>query len=69
MVTMRSRPPEIIKKTRKARAKLKISGREEWIFFNPTKGTYQSKKMKKNRIKQVITSNPIKILFWGRASK
>jgi hypothetical protein len=65
MVRMRSRPPEIIRKTKIARAKLKMSGRKGWIFFNPTKGTYQSKKMRKKRIKQVKTSSPIKILFFG----
>ena len=65
MVKMRRRPPEIIRNTKTARAKLKISGRNGWIFFNPTKGTYQSRKMKKKRIKQVKTSSPIKILFFG----
>ena len=43
-------------------------GREEWIFFNPTMGTYQSKKMRKKRIRQVMTSSPIKSLFLGRGS-
>jgi hypothetical protein len=65
---MRRRPPEIIRKTKTARAKLKIRGREGWIFFNPTKGTYQSRKMKKKRIKQVRTKRPIKILFLGLSS-
>jgi uncharacterized protein YjhX (UPF0386 family) len=69
MVKMRSRPPEIMRKTKTARAKLKTSGRDGWIFFNPTKGTYQSKKIRKKRIKQVKTSSPIKILFWGLDSK
>jgi uncharacterized protein YjhX (UPF0386 family) len=52
-----------------ARAKLKMSGRDGWIFFKPTKGTYQSKKMKKKRIKQVRTKRPIKILFLGLSFK
>jgi hypothetical protein len=69
MVKMRRRPPEIMRKTKTARAKLKISGRDGWIFFNPTKGTYQSRKMRKKRIKQVKTSSLIKILFWGLSSK
>jgi hypothetical protein len=57
-----------MRKTKTARAKLKMSGRDGWIFFNPTKGTYQSKKIRKKRIKQVSTSRPIKILFWGLTS-
>jgi len=69
MVKMRRRPPEIMRKTKTARAKLKISGRDGWIFFNPTKGTYQSRKMRKKRIKQVRTRSLIKILFWGLSSK
>ena len=32
-------------------------------------GTYQSKKIKKKRIRQVTTNRPIKILFLGRFSK
>jgi hypothetical protein len=31
-------------------------------------GIYQSKKMKKKRMRQVTTSRPIKILFLGRFS-
>ena len=69
MVKTRSRPPEIMRKTKTKRAKLKGSGREGWIFFNPTKGTYQSRKMKKKRIKQVKTKRPIKVLFLGLSSK
>jgi hypothetical protein len=57
-----------MRKTKRARAKLKMSGRDGWIFFNPTKGTYQSRKMRKKRIKQVKTSSPIKILFFGLTS-
>jgi hypothetical protein len=69
MVKTRSRPPESMRKTKTARAKLKMSGREGWIFFNPTRGTYQSRKMRKKRIKQVKTKSPIKILFCGLTSK
>jgi len=63
MVQTRSRPPENIRETKIARAKLKIRGREGWIFFNPTMGTYQSRKMRKERMRQVMTNSPIKILF------
>jgi hypothetical protein len=66
---MRSRPPEIMRKTKTARARVKMSGREGWIFFNPTKGTYQSRKMRKKRITQVKTSSPMKTLFLGLTSK
>jgi hypothetical protein len=52
-----------------ASAVVKRSGRRGCIFFNPTKGTYQSRKMKKKRIKQVKTNKPIKILFLGLISK
>jgi hypothetical protein len=38
------------------------------MFFNPTMGTYQSRKMRKKRIKQVKTKSPIKILFLGLMS-
>ncbi len=38
------------------------------MFFNPTMGTYQDKKISKKRIKQVKTNSPIKILFWGLVS-
>jgi len=69
MVKMRSRPPEIMRKTKTARARVKMRGRDGWIFFSPTKGTYQSRKMRKKRIKQVKTSSPIKILFLGLTSK
>jgi hypothetical protein len=58
-----------MRKTKTARAKLKMSGRNGWIFFNPTKGTYQSRKIRKKRIKQVKTSRPIKTLFLGLISK
>jgi hypothetical protein len=58
-----------MRKTKIARVKLKISGRDGWIFFNPTKGTYQSKKIRKKRIKQVKTSSPMKTLFLGLTSK
>jgi hypothetical protein len=63
MVKTSRRPPEIIRRTRKARTKLKIRGREEWIFLNPTMGTYQRRKMRKRRMTQVKASNPTKILF------
>ena len=39
------------------------------MFFNPTIGTYQSRKMRKKRIKQVKTKSPMKILFLGLISK
>jgi uncharacterized protein YjhX (UPF0386 family) len=58
-----------MRKTKKARTKVKMSGREGWMFFNPTVGTYQNKKMRKKRISQVKTNNPIKTLFWGLISK
>jgi hypothetical protein len=54
-----------MRKTKEARAKLKIGGKEGWMFFNPTMGTYQRRKITKKRITQVKTSNPIKILFCG----
>jgi len=54
-----------MRKTKKARAKLKIGGKEGWMFFNPTMGTYQRRKITKKRMTQVKTSNPIKILFCG----
>jgi len=38
------------------------------MFFNPTIGTYQSRKMSKKRIKQVKTNSPIKTLFLGSIS-
>ena len=60
-----SNPPKIMRKTKEARVKLKIGGREGWMFFNPTMGTYQRRKMRKKRMTQVKTSNPIKILFCG----
>jgi hypothetical protein len=63
MVKTSRRPPEIIRRTRKARTKLKIRGREEWIFLNPTMGTYQRRKMRMRRMTQVKASNPTKILF------
>jgi hypothetical protein len=69
MVKMRRRPPEIMRNTKIARAKLKMSGRNGWIFFNPTRGTYQNRKMRKKRIRQVRTSSPIKSLFLGLISK
>jgi hypothetical protein len=69
MVKMRSSPPESIRKTIIARTILKRRGREGWMFFNPTRGTYQSRKMMKKRIKQVRTKSPMKILFWGLISK
>jgi hypothetical protein len=55
-------------KTKMARTRVNRKGREEWIFLNPTMGIYQSKKMKKKRMRQVTTSRPIKILFLGRFS-
>jgi uncharacterized protein YjhX (UPF0386 family) len=65
MVKIRSKPPKIMRKTKTARAKLKMSGREGWIFFNPTMGIYQKRKMRKKRMRQVKTNNPMKILFFG----
>jgi hypothetical protein len=52
-----------------ARMMVKRRGREGWMFFNPTIGTYQSRKMRKKRIKQVKTKSPMKILFLGLISK
>ena len=60
-----SSPPESIRKTATARKSVKRKGNEGWIFFSPTTGIYQSKKMKKKRIRQVTTSSPTKILFLG----
>jgi hypothetical protein len=57
-----------MRKTKEPRIRLKRSGRKGWMFFNPTMGTYQNKKMSKKRIKQVKTNSPIKILFWGLIS-
>jgi hypothetical protein len=54
-----------MRKTRKARMKLKNRGREGWMFLNPTMGTYQRRKMRQRRITQVRTSSPTKILFLG----
>jgi len=68
-VKIRRRPPENISKTIQARAKLKMRGREGWIFFSPTNGTYQIRKMKKKRIRQVRTKSAMKILFLGLISK
>jgi hypothetical protein len=68
MVKMSKRPPESMTKTRIARIKVNSRGREEWIFFNPTIGIYQSKKIKKKRMRQEMANNPIKILFFGRLS-
>jgi hypothetical protein len=65
MVKTRSNPPDNIRKTRTARARLKMNGREGWMFLNPTMGTYQRRKMRKKRIKQVKTRSPMKILFLG----
>jgi hypothetical protein len=52
-----------------ARMMVKRRGREGWMFFNPTIGTYQSRKMRKKSIKQVKTRSPMKILFLGLMSK
>jgi len=52
-----------MRKTKTPRARVKMSGSEGWIFFSPTIGTYQSRKMKKKRIRQAKTKSPIKILF------
>jgi len=57
-----------MRKTKEPRIRLKKSGRKGWMFFNPTMGTYQNKKISKKRIKQVKTNSPIKILFWGLVS-
>jgi hypothetical protein len=57
-----------MRKTKEPRIRLKRSGREGWMFFRPTMGTYQNKKMSKKRIKQVKTNSPTKILFWGLIS-
>jgi hypothetical protein len=39
------------------------------MFLSPTMGTYQSIKIKKKRIKQVMTKRPMKIRFCGLTSK
>jgi hypothetical protein len=69
MVKTRRSPPEIMRSTKTARKIVKRRGREGWMFFNPTIGTYQSRKMRKKRIKQVKTKSPMKILFLGLISK
>jgi len=69
MVKIKSNPPPSIKKTSVASPMVKRSGRRGCIFFNPTRGTYQRRKIRKKRIKQVRTNNPIKILFLGLFSK
>ena len=69
MVKTRRRPPENMRNTNTARTRVKRRGRVGWIFFNPTIGTYQSKKIRKKRIRQVITRSPMNILFLGLASK
>jgi hypothetical protein len=38
------------------------------MVFNPTIGTYQNKKIREKRIKQVKTKSPMKILFLGLTS-
>jgi hypothetical protein len=58
-----------MRNTKTARTMVKKKGREGWMFFNPTIGTYQSRKMRKKRIKQVKTKSPMKILFLGLISK
>jgi hypothetical protein len=68
-VKTKRRPPESMRKTKTARATLKISGRDGWIYFNPTRGTYQSRKIRKKRTRQVKTKSPIKTLFLGLFSK
>jgi hypothetical protein len=65
IVKTRRRPPESMRKTKIAKATLKIRGRDGWIFFNPTRGTYQRRKIKKKKIRQVRTKRPMKILFFG----
>jgi uncharacterized protein YjhX (UPF0386 family) len=69
MVKTRRSPPESMRNTKTARTMVKKKGREGWMFFNPTIGTYQSRKMRKKRIKQVKTKSPMKILFLGLISK
>ena len=65
MVKTRRSPPESIRKTRTARARVKKRGREGWMFLSPTMGTYQSIKIRKKRIKQVTTNRLMRILFFG----
>ena len=38
------------------------------MFFSPTMGIYQRRKMRTKRITQVKTNSPMKILFFGLAS-
>jgi hypothetical protein len=57
-----------MRKTNRARTRLKIAGREGWMFFNPTIGTYQRRRMRPKRMTQVKTSNPTKVLFFGLLS-
>jgi len=58
-----------MRKTKTAKATLKMSGRDGWIYFNPTRGTYQRRKMRKKRTRQVKTKSPMKTLFLGSFSK
>jgi uncharacterized protein YjhX (UPF0386 family) len=68
MVKTRRSPPESMRNTKTARKTVKKKGREGWMFFNPTIGTYQSRKIREKRIKQVKTKRPMKILFLGLMS-
>lgn len=69
MVKTRSNPPPNMTRTKIAKKRLYKKGKEGWIFLSPISGTYQRRKMKKERIRQVRTSNPMKILFLGVGSK
>jgi hypothetical protein len=69
MVMTSSIPPESMRKTAIPSMIVKRKGKEGWMFFSPTTGIYQSKKMKRKRIRQVTTRSPIKILFFGCFSK
>jgi PIN domain nuclease of toxin-antitoxin system len=58
-----------MRNTKTPRMIVKKKGRDGWMVFNPTMGTYQNKKIREKRIKQVKTKSPIKILFLGLVSK
>jgi hypothetical protein len=38
------------------------------MFFNPTIGTYQRRKIRQKRMTQVKTNKPMKVLFFGLTS-
>jgi hypothetical protein len=58
-----------MKSTKMASRMVKKKGRKGWMVLNPTIGTYQSRKMRQKRIRQVKTKSPMKVLFLGWISK